>query len=220
LISDGDLRINGNLIVNGTTTTKDTETSLIKDNFIILNSEGEALGTQLSGISIRTNSKDAYGIAYDITNDSVSLGQGVISNDGNFSFNQGESKPILTRDVSANLQDGHLLVWDAEKNIAVDGGAYDLNAIKQDFATWDAHNALVREVRNNDDDILALQNKDSEIDSTITQIQIKDQEQCLTEHRPPGRKRVCGNRPQRAGCRNPYCKEAGRKYLRSRCSGR
>ena len=115
LISDGDLRINGNLIVNGTTTTKDTETSLIKDNFIILNSEGETLGTQLSGISIRTNSKDAYSIAYDITNDSVSLGQGVISNDGNFSFNQGESKPILTRDVSTNLQDGHLLVWDAQK---------------------------------------------------------------------------------------------------------
>ena len=71
----------------------------------------------------------AYGIAYDTDNDSISLGQGVVHSDGEFVFKAGESKPILTRDVSTNLQDGHLLVWDASRNVAVDGGAYDLETL-------------------------------------------------------------------------------------------
>lgn len=151
----GNLNITGNLKVSGTTITKDTETSLVKDNFIIINSDGETLSSQLSGISIRTDAENAYGIAYDIVNDSVSLGSGKISN-GSFSFNPNESKPILTRDVSSNIKNGSMLIWDADRNIAVDGGIIDVEEIKKEFVPLSVHYALEDRVESNASKIFNL----------------------------------------------------------------
>ena len=141
----GNLVIEGNLEVKGSTITKDTETVLVQDNFIIINSDGEELGSQLSGIGIKTNTNEAYGIVYDAEQKSVSLGKGVIAN-GDFAFNTDESKPILTRDKSEELHDGHLLIWDAERKIAVDGGAYDLETLAKTFTTWEAYLALSKKL--------------------------------------------------------------------------
>lgn len=148
--ASGNLTIQGDLVVKGTTTTVEHETLTVKDNFVVINSDNEEVGTSLTGIAIRTG-KDSqgndttYGIVYDKTNDSVSLGSGAYNN-GDFVFKEGESKPILTRDVSSNIQDGHLLVWDADKNIAVDGGAYDLETLKNEFSTWEDNHKLAAEI--------------------------------------------------------------------------
>ena len=173
---DGDLIVQGDLIVNGKTTTQNHETINVENNFIVVNSDGETIGTNLSGIAIRTNQNDAYGIAYDPSNDSVSLGHGAVNN-GEFSFKQGENNPILTRAESSQLQDKHLLIWDAASNKAIDGGLYDEEKLKDTFTTWTAYNSLVTEVRNNDIDIANLQDEDIKINAIINEIEVKDAEQ-------------------------------------------
>ena len=143
-LADGDLRVSGNLIVDGTHQTVDTETLQVQDNFIVVNSDNESLGTTPAGIAIQTGTSP-YLIAYDIENQSVSLGMGTQSG-GSFGFAEGEKKPILTRANSNQLQDKHLLIWDAETNTAIDGGLYDETKLKDTFATWTAYNTLVDEV--------------------------------------------------------------------------
>ncbi|MBR6541572.1 MAG: hypothetical protein IKT74_08615, partial [Bacteroidales bacterium] len=49
--------------------------------------------------------------------------------------NENEGNPILIRDNSSNLEDGHLLVWDSNKKAAIDGGA--LNFVSKDTSVED-----------------------------------------------------------------------------------
>lgn len=116
----GDLTVQGNLNVAGTTTTKDAETLLIKDNMIVTNSEGETVSS-LSGIAIRKNAEETYGIAYDPTDDTVKLGLGKLSLDGEFVFNEGQGLPVAVRQLSETAN-GNLVVWDEEQHALVDSG--------------------------------------------------------------------------------------------------
>ena len=174
-LANGDLRVTGNLIVDGTHQTVDTETLQVKDNFIVVNSDNETLGSTPAGIAIQTGTIP-YLIAYDIENKSVSLGVGTQSG-GTFGFAEGEKKPILTRANSNQLQDKHLLIWDAATNTAIDGGLYVEESLKDTFATWTAYNTLVDEVRDNDEDIANLQAEDIKINANIDQIEAHDTEQ-------------------------------------------
>ena len=174
-LANGDLRVTGNLIVDGTHQTVDTETLQVKDNFIVVNSDNETLGSTPAGIAIQTG-ENPYLIAYDLENKSVSLGIGAQSG-GTFGFAEGEKKPILTRANSNQLQDKHLLIWDAATNTAIDGGLYDEESLKDTFATWTAYNTLVDEVRDNDEDIANLQAEDIKINANIDQIEAHDTEQ-------------------------------------------
>lgn len=174
-LANGDLRVTGNLIVDGTHQTVNTETLQVKDNFIVVNSDNETLGSTPAGIAIQTGTIP-YLIAYDIENKSVSLGVGTQSG-GTFGFAEGEKKPILTRANSNQLQDKHLLIWDAATNTAIDGGLYDEESLKDTFATWTAYNTLVDEVRDNDEDIANLQAEDIKINANIDQIEAHDTEQ-------------------------------------------
>ena len=126
LVSDsggnGNLVVQGDLTVQGTTITEEHETLNVVDNLIVTNSEGASL-TDLSGVAIRKNETDTYGLLYDPVSDSVKLGLGTIDAEGDFAFNPGEGKPVTIRDDSANLTDGHLLEWDSTENKVVDGGA-------------------------------------------------------------------------------------------------
>ena len=174
-LANGDLRVTGNLIVDGTHQTVNTETLQVKDNFIVVNSDNETLGSTPAGIAIQTGTIP-YLIAYDIENKSVSLGVGTQSG-GTFGFAEGEKKPILTRANSNQLQDKHLLIWDAATNTAIDGGLYDEESLKDTFATWTAYNTLVDEVRDNDEDTANLQAEDIKINANIDQIEAHDTEQ-------------------------------------------
>lgn len=144
----GNLKVQGDLIVDGKTITVDTETLAVKDNFIIINSDGENVGTSLSGIIIRTDgNNNAYSIAYDPVNKSVSLGYGVITDTNNFTFLEGENNPILTRAESTNLQDGQVLIWDANTNKAIGTDIYSISNLEQKFTTKDTHQKLVDDVK-------------------------------------------------------------------------
>lgn len=117
---NGSLVITQNLKVNGTTTTTDTETLKVKDNIIMTNADGTEL-TALSGIAIRTNATDVYGIVYDKTSDSVKLGLGQIV-DNQFVFNEGEGNAVAIRSDSELLIDNHIIIWDATNHLFKDSG--------------------------------------------------------------------------------------------------
>ena len=87
----GNVQITGDLTVQGTTTTNDTETLAVKDNLIVTNSDGATL-SGLSGLIIRTSPTQSYGIVYDPANEgTVKLGLGSYNSDtGVFTFATGE----------------------------------------------------------------------------------------------------------------------------------
>ena len=118
---DGDVTVTGDLTVQGTTITENAETLDVKANVITTNSEGAPL-INLSGLGIRTNATNVYGIMYDPQSDSVKLGLGSLDEDNNFTFNQGEGLPIAVRDDSTAFTDKHVIVWDAAGDKFVDGG--------------------------------------------------------------------------------------------------
>lgn len=116
----GDLNIQGNLNVSGTTVTKDTETLLVKDNIVVTNSDKVEL-LNLSGLAINKNANQTYGIMYDPTTDSVKLGIGSIDETGKFTFSE-NGNPVAVRADSSLFIDGHLIKWDAQNNRFIDSG--------------------------------------------------------------------------------------------------
>lgn len=116
----GNLSVQGNLNVAGTTVTKDTETLLVKDNIVVTNSDKVEL-LNLSGLAINKNANQTYGIMYDPTTDSVKLGLGSIDETGKFTFSE-NGNPVAVRADSSLLVDGHLIKWDATNNRFVDSG--------------------------------------------------------------------------------------------------
>lgn len=118
---DGNVTVTGDLTVQGTTITENAETLDVKANVITTNSEGVPL-INLSGLGIRTDATNVYGIMYDPQSDSVKLGLGSLDEDNNFTFNQGEGLPIAVRDDSTVFTDKHVIVWDAAGEKFVDGG--------------------------------------------------------------------------------------------------
>ena len=116
----GNLSVQGNLNVAGTTVTQDTETLLVKDNIIVTNSDKADL-VNLSGLAINKNANQTYGIMYDPTTDSVKLGLGSIDETGEFTFSE-SGNPVAVRADSSLLVDGHLIKWDATNNRFVDSG--------------------------------------------------------------------------------------------------
>lgn len=117
-IINGSLAVNGDMIVNGTTTTIDAENLTIKDNMIITNSDGASLSGKLSGLAIQTNAAGkAYGIAYD--GSSVKLGLGKVTN-GNFTFNSGAGQSIATR--ADSIANKSVTYWNSTANKLEDSG--------------------------------------------------------------------------------------------------
>lgn len=116
----GNLSVQGNLNVAGTTVTQDTETLLVKDNIVVTNSDKTDL-LNLSGLAINKNANQTYGIMYDPATDSVKLGLGSIDETGKFTFSE-NGNSVAVRADSSLLVDGHLIKWDATNNRFVDSG--------------------------------------------------------------------------------------------------
>lgn len=119
----GDVVVTGDLTVQGTTTTNDTETLVVKDNLIVTNSDGATLAG-LSGLIIRVNSAQSYGIVYDPANEgTVKLGLGTYNAEtGVFTFATGEGLPVAVRALSTAWTNLHLAAWDTASNQFVDAG--------------------------------------------------------------------------------------------------
>lgn len=120
-IISGNLSIQGDLEVRGTTKTTEEETLNVKDSIVVTNSNGADLSSTLAGFVIRLNATDCYGIIYDASSESVKLGKGKITN-GKFTFNSGEGNAVAVRADSTALTDKHLIQWDGTNLKLVDSG--------------------------------------------------------------------------------------------------
>ena len=118
----GNIGIEGNLTVSGTTITNDTETLAVKDNIIVTNSEGADLVAN-SGLAIRVDTSDSYGIVYTPADHAVKLGLGKLNASNEFDFNANEGNPIAVRSEDTELTEGHLIAWDSVERKLIDGGA-------------------------------------------------------------------------------------------------
>lgn len=127
-IISGNVQIQGDLTVNGTTYTTDAETLMVNDNLIVANAAGTNLNN-LSGLAIRTNSTDAYGILYDPATSSVKLGLGTLSEDNEFTFDANEGNPIAVRSQDTEWTDGHVVEWSAAERKFVDSGIASDNIV-------------------------------------------------------------------------------------------
>lgn len=120
-IISGNLSIQGDLEVRGTTKTTEEETLNVKDSIVVTNSSGADLSSTLAGFVIRLNATDCYGIIYDASSESVKLGLGKITN-GKFTFNSGEGNAVAVRADGSLMTNGHLVKWDATALKFVDAG--------------------------------------------------------------------------------------------------
>lgn len=120
----GDVSIQGNLTVSGTTTTEKEKQLLVEENVIATNANKVDLKTLLSGLAINKNASATYGIMYDPADDSVKLGLGTLDAEKKFTFNDSgtDGKAIATRADSSELTDGDLVKWDGTTNSLVDSG--------------------------------------------------------------------------------------------------
>lgn len=134
----GNLEIAGNLTVRGTTTTEKAETLAVKDSVIVTNADGAALGATLSGIAIKKDGENTYGVMYDPSDDSVKLGLGTLDAENSFTFNESgtDGKAIATRADSSALTNGHLVSWDGTTKSLVDSGIQPWDIVKKYTDTY------------------------------------------------------------------------------------
>ena len=129
---DGSLVVTGDLTINGTTYTENSETVQIDENIIELNSNKQDNNTALSGVAINKNSESTYGIMYDPYDNTVKFGEGT-TNNGEFEFSEGEGAPLAVRADSSEIKTHKaLLEFDSDTNKLIDSG-YSVQSIK-DFA--------------------------------------------------------------------------------------
>ena len=118
----GDVSIQGDLTVSGTTTTEKEKQLLVEENVIATNANKVDLKTLLSGLAINKNASATYGIMYDPVDDAVKFGEGTLDANRKFVFKTGEGKPLAIRANSADFTDAHLVKWDATSMSFVDAG--------------------------------------------------------------------------------------------------
>jgi hypothetical protein len=106
----GDVTIAGNLTVNGTTTTLDTEQVNIKDNIIQINSNqtGTPASSLVSGLEVNRGDEPNFQFVFVEQTDDFRLGKV-----------GGTLQPALTRDEVGNLDNNDLLIWDSTNKRAV-----------------------------------------------------------------------------------------------------
>jgi len=139
----GDLTINGDLTVKGTETINNIENLNVKDAMIYTNADGAAL-PNFSGLGIKKDTSNVYGIVYDHQSDSVKLGLGTSSADGEFTFNTDEGEPVAVRDDSSKLTNDHIIKWDSADHKLVDGGSVEDILAKLNIQNGDGVNSLTQ----------------------------------------------------------------------------
>lgn len=118
----GNLVVQGDVTVSGTTTTENVEQISVVEAMIIVNSTKVDLQTVLAGLAINKNAQATYGLVYDPTTDTVKFGEGTVDNNKKFTFKDGEGYPIGLRADSSQFTNAHLIKWNSEKNIFEDAG--------------------------------------------------------------------------------------------------
>lgn len=112
-VFNSDVNITGNLTVNGTTTTLNTETLTVEDNLIVTNSKGADISATAtnSGLAIRTNSNasnNAYGFVYN--DGELKIGVGTIDAE-NKNFTSSSLQSVMTR-TGLSTTANQMVYWD------------------------------------------------------------------------------------------------------------
>lgn len=118
----GNVAIQGDLTVSGTTKTEHVEQIAVDKPVIIANGNKVDLQTLLAGLAINKNANATYGIMYDPADDTVKFGAGTVDEDKHFTFNQGEGLPLAVRADSSTFTNAHIVKWNSEKNMFEDAG--------------------------------------------------------------------------------------------------
>lgn len=105
----GDLAVQGNLTITGTTKSEKTKSLIVEDNVIVTNANKVNLQALLSGLAINKSADITYGIMYDPADDAVKFGQGTLDRDSKFTFSENEGSPLAIRDSADKLTNTHLL---------------------------------------------------------------------------------------------------------------
>ena len=109
----GNVAIQGDLTVSGTTTTESEQQLAVKENVIVTNADKANLQALLSGLAINKNSTATYGIMYDPADDTVKFGEGTLDANRKFVFKTGEGHPLAIRADSSQFTDAVLVKWNA-----------------------------------------------------------------------------------------------------------
>lgn len=117
----GDLAVQGNLSVVGTTKTTHVSQLFVDKPVIVVNEQKADLDI-LAGFAINKDENATYGIMYDPATDTVLFGEGTVDANNHFTFNAGEGLPLAVRADSSAFTDVHLVKWNAAKNIFEDAG--------------------------------------------------------------------------------------------------
>lgn len=106
-----DLTILGDVIQKGNSYISEAEVVRVSDNMLTLNSgeKGSGVTAGLAGIEIDRGISNGFFFVFDESDDRFKVGV------------EGDLWPVMTRDKESNLQDGHILVWDATYKLAKTG---------------------------------------------------------------------------------------------------
>lgn len=119
----GSLVITDDLIVQGTTTSVDTQNLKVKDKLIYVAKDNTtALSTPAGLITPYYDGENSGGIIYDNTGTAY-VGDVVLNSDGNVDISNSNVWPLCARDKSNNWVNGHVPVWDSTNEKLVDSGS-------------------------------------------------------------------------------------------------
>lgn len=109
-IITGDLTIGGNVTVNGTTTTVNSNTLTVKDKLIEVAKDNTTTLTSPAGIIVpRYNGTEDYGALVIDSDGNAKVGDVKLKADGDIDVNNSDLQTLATR---TGLQDGQLVKWD------------------------------------------------------------------------------------------------------------
>lgn len=132
-IITGDLTIGGNVTVNGTTTTVNSNTLTVKDKLIEVAKDNNTTLTSPAGIIVPKYNGTDYGALVIDSDGNAKVGDVKLTADGDIDVNNSDLQTLATR---TNLVDGNLVQYDGTKQTLVDSGKKigDL-ALKTDIPT-------------------------------------------------------------------------------------
>lgn len=132
-IITGDLTIGGNVTVNGTTTTVNSNTLTVKDKLIEVAKDNTTTLTSPAGIIVPKYNGTDYGALVIDSDGNAKVGDVKLTADGDIDVNNSDLQTLATR---TNLVDGNLVQYDGTKQTLVNSGKKigDL-ALKTDIPT-------------------------------------------------------------------------------------
>ena len=112
----GDLTIGGNVTVNGTTTTVNSNTLTVKDKLIEVAKDNTTTLTSPAGIIVPKYNGTDYGALVIDSDGNAKVGDVKLKADGDIDVNNSDLQTLATR---TGLQDGQLVKWDAKNKTLV-----------------------------------------------------------------------------------------------------